>query len=54
VTADSIMTWATILRVRQPSAFSVPISRPRRATVVMVSRLATAHAMPGASQSSSR
>ena len=38
------MTWATIRRLRQPSALSVPNSRTRRDTAAMVSRLAMANA----------
>ena len=41
---DSPSTWATIRRLRQPSALSVPNSRARRDTAAIVSRLATANA----------
>ncbi len=41
---DSPITWAMILRPRQPSALSVPNSRTRRATAAMVSSTATANA----------
>src|SRR5579875_173402 len=42
--SDSPMTWAMILRPRQPSAFSVPNSRTRRETAAIVSSTATANA----------
>ena len=43
-TNDSPITWAMIRRPRQPSAFSVPNSRTRRATASIVSSTATANA----------
>ena len=51
---DSPSTWATIRRLRQPSALSVPNSRTRRATAAMVSRLATANAAISTSTDSHR
>ena len=41
---DSPMTWPTMRRLFQPSAFSVPNSRTRRETAASVSRLASRNA----------
>ncbi len=40
----SPITWATIRRVRQPRALSVPNSRTRRDTAAIVSKLASRNA----------
>ena len=41
---DSPITWPTMRRLCQPSAFSVPNSRTRRDTAAIVSRLASRNA----------
>src|SRR5580693_9452816 len=44
IATASPITWKTILRLFQPSAFSVPNSRIRRVTAAIVSRLARKNA----------